>query len=466
MPKIIFTSRYIKGGGHGGSVVKYIATRAGVETPVVVNGERPATQNQRRLIDEVVRAVPEVTELFEYEDYAAAPSVSNASALIGVAFEQNPELWDSVRNFVEYIARRPGAQKSELSGHGLWNGSDDRIVLARAVEEVTNHKGNLWTHVVSLRREDAERMGYASLDAWRALVLEQLPVISDAMKIPMENLSWYAAYHDKDSNPHIHLLVYSDNPKQGYLTEPGIEKMRSSFARSIYKDEFMHIYERKDLARRQLNEFAGERLKALAEMISGDTPDITQKLHALGIELRQSKGKKQYGYLKPALKQRVDEIVRLLAADPRIDEMYRHWCELSDDVKRIYTSRLEAPPPLEHEQTFRTIKNMVVRQAIVAAELHRELPEVEPVAPDELSELVPESGYDSEQAHTADAPEPAAPAQSAPNTSSRAGSLLRDLARMLQQDYERQRQQYEHAVDRKLMAKIRRRKQELGQKFE
>ena len=487
MPKIIFTSRYIKGGSHGGNLVSYMATRDGVALPFVINGARPATQNQRRLIDETLRAAPAAAELFEYEDYILSPTVENASAFISTAFEQNPDLWDGVRNYVEYIARRPGAQKSALAGHGLWNDSDQPIVLARAVDEVANHKGNLWTHVVSLRREDAERMGYTGTEAWRDLVLEQLPAIADAMKIPMENLRWYAAYHDKESNPHIHLLVYSSDPTRGYLTAPGIEKMRSSFARGIYQDEFMHIYQRKDMVRSQLNEFADERLRELAESLGNGNPEINQMLLALGEQLRHSKGKKQYGYLKPALKAQVDEIVRRLAADPRIDEMYRHWCKLSADVKRIYTSKIDAPPPLEHEKTFKTIKNMVVRQAIEAAEQTQaqDAPGATVREPDAMPEMrtdaadiptqpkLSEAEPDADDAHTGNGKAPPPTEKQQPTAAPRggfpvhgAGNLLLHLARIIQQDYEQQRERYEQAVDHKLMAKIRRKKQEQGQKFE
>ncbi|MDL2274375.1 relaxase MobL [Oscillospiraceae bacterium OttesenSCG-928-G22] len=406
MPKIIFTSRYIKSGSHGGSLVSYMATRDGVELPRIINGARPSTQNQRRLVDEILRAVPDAAELFEYEDYSAAPTIENASAFISTAFEQNPQLWDSVRNYVEYIARRPGVQKSAVAGHGLWNDSDDNIVLAHAVDEVASHRGNLWTHVVSLRREDAQRMGYTSAEAWHNVVTQQLPTIASAMQIPMEKLRWYAAYHDKASNPHIHLIVYSSDPSRGFLTEPGIEKMRAAFAHGIYKDEFMHIYERKDMARKQVNQFADERLKALATQIQngGTDPEIGQMLLSLGSALQGAKGKKQYGYLKPALKAQVDDIVRRLAADPAIDEMYRHWCQLNADVKRVYTSKVDAPLPLTHEQTFKTIKNMVVRQAIAAVEMQRALDGPEPeVAIDDISAPEPADAPLDDLAETVDA---------------------------------------------------------------
>jgi len=375
MPKIIFTSRFIRGGAHGGSLVRYMATRDGVALPSIINGNRPATQNQQRLIAEVLRAAPDTAELFEHEDYLRAPTVENASAFITTAFEQRPELWDGVRNYVEYIARRPGAERSLLSGHGLWNDSSEPLVLAHAVDAVANHRGNLWTHVVSLRREDAERTGYTSVEMWRDLVMEKLPTVAAAMHIPMEHLRWYAAFHDKDSNPHIHLLVYSADPSRGFLHESGIEQMRAAFAQSIYHEEFMHIYQRKDMARSQLNRFADGRLKALADALGGDDRELARMLVHLGTELKKSRGRKQYGYLKPALKAQVDAIVRRLAAEPHIDEMYRHWCELNADIKRVYTGRVDAPPPLKHEPTFKTIKNKVVRQALAMVAQGPEAPE-------------------------------------------------------------------------------------------
>lgn len=436
----------------------------------------------------MVRAVPEAADLFEYQDYAAVPTVENASEFITTAFEQNPALWDGVRNYVEYIARRPGAERSTQSGHGLWNGGGKPVVLARAVDEAANHKGNLWTHVVSLRREDAERLGYNSAGAWRELVKSKLPVIAESMKIPLGELRWYGAFHNTAHHPHIHLIMFSQNPAHGFLTEPNISRMRSEFGTAIFEQDLLQIYERKDMARTQLNQFADERLKELAALPDGGDPQIARMLLSLGEQLRHTKGKKRYGYLKPALKRQADEIVLRLAADPRIDEMYRHWCGLSADVRRVYTGKAEAPPPLEHEQTFKTIKNIVVRQAAAAAEMRLAMNVPEPTAPDiaeqeAVPDDVPEPERTSDSADDMRRPSvpdsdagpplletpPSQQAAAAPSCGSLAvrgaGALLRHLARMIQQDYDQLRQLYEHAVDRKLMAKIRRKKQDLGQRF-
>ena len=203
MSKIIFTSRYIKNApAHAGNLLRYMGTRKGAEPLQHLNINRPATVNQQKLIAEIVRAVPEVKDSFEYEDYLAASSIGNASELITAAFENNPVLWNNIRNYVDYIARRPRAERSQLSGHGLWNGSDDKIVLSRAINEVANHRGNIWTHVVSLRREDAARLGYDNANAWREVVRGKIQIIADSMKIPMTELRWYGAFHNESHHPH------------------------------------------------------------------------------------------------------------------------------------------------------------------------------------------------------------------------------------------------------------------------
>ena len=130
------------------------------------------------------------------------------------------------------MAKRPGAERR--GSHGLFNDSDAPIDLNAVADEVANRPGNVWTHVVSLRREDAVRLGYTNSDMWRGLVKRHIKDIADAQKIPLANLKWYAAFHNTTHHPHIHLLVYSTNPKQGYLTKEGIEKIRSKFANDIF----------------------------------------------------------------------------------------------------------------------------------------------------------------------------------------------------------------------------------------
>jgi hypothetical protein len=519
MPKIIFTSRYIKGGSHAANLMRYIATRKGVEAVQTLNVLRPATEKQRKLIDEIMRQLPDVKMSFEYADYITAPTIGNASELITSAFETSPELWSDVRGYVDYIAKRPGAERSAVSGHGLF-GASDTPQLSQVTDEVANYKGRIWTHVISLRREDAERLGFMNAAAWRTLVASKLNVIADAMRIPLDNLVWYGSFHNKETNPHIHLMVYSKNPKEGYLTEPQIEKMRSAFASDIFKDELLHIYERKDVARVKVKEYANTRMDELIADIQrgGGDPELELLLARLSVKLKQAAGKKQYGYLRPEVKRLVDEVVTHLAADPRIAEMYEHWRELSGEVRRLYTSAEADIVPLTDEPTFKSVKNMVVQFALRFDKPNIAVPDVAEEIVNEPSDSPRASEHnvyfadkrDNERggergnersderdgernvysardrgdvrggerdnehaAHTS--AQTAEYARNAPHSSTYAGThrpqhgsganLLLALARLLRDDYQQQQRQFEHLADRKLMSKIRRKKQELGQKF-
>jgi hypothetical protein len=233
MPKLIVTSRYLKSGSKKNlkNYVKYIATREG-SVPMPTNNENaPATKNQQELILSLVNDFPDSKKLFEYADYQKNSTVKNGSALINEIIDRNMDKLTNRENYVGYLANRPGAVK--FGSHGLFNGEDKPINLDKVAKEIANHSGNVWTHVVSLRRDNAQAMGYDNLTAWRELVKRQIPNIALNQKIDMKNLRWYAAFHDKKTNPHVHIVVYSTNEREGFLTNQGIEKIRSGFANDI-----------------------------------------------------------------------------------------------------------------------------------------------------------------------------------------------------------------------------------------
>lgn len=114
---------------------------------------------------------------------------------------------------MKYIAQRPGAEKH--GEHGLF-GQQNSVDLNAALNELQSHQGNVWTIIYSLRREDAARLGYDSAAGWRSLLLAHQTQLAEAMKIPPNQLHWYAAYHDAGHHPHIHMMIWADDPKQGY----------------------------------------------------------------------------------------------------------------------------------------------------------------------------------------------------------------------------------------------------------
>lgn len=382
MPKIIVTSRYLKSGSKKNlaNYVKYVATREGSVAMKNINENASATKNQRELILSLLNDFPDSKELFEYEDYVKKPNFKNGSALISEIIDRNMDRLTNRRNYVGYLANRPGSVK--FGSHGLFNEKDDPINLEKVAKEVADHGGNVWTHVVSLRRDDAQAMGYDNPTAWRELVKRQIPNIAKNSKINMANLKWYAAFHDKKTNPHVHIIVYSTNEREGFLTNHGIEKIRSGFANDIYSDELHHLYEQQTDLRNLLKKESEQLMRSLAEKISQNNnfdPELLNLVSKLHTHLAESKGKKVYGYLKPDVKKTVDEIFARLASNESVKKMYDLWCEMEQQKHDVYSSAKVHFPNLVDNKEFRSVKNMILKTVL---QMDFQVPEVEVEMPE------------------------------------------------------------------------------------
>ena len=260
--------------------------------------------------------------------------------------------------YLEYIAERPRS-------HGLFS-ADGAADLEQTMEEINAHAGPVWTFIYSLKREDAARLGYESGESWRRLLLSHQTELATAMKIPPSNFRWCAAFHDEKHHPHIHMMAWSSDPKQGYLTEKGIEQMRSQLSNDIFQDELLSLYQEKDLSYQQVRDAAMEAMgQLIREMKSGlcDSPGIAEQMETLSEILAEVKGKKVYGYLKKPVKAQVDAIVDELARLPEVAECYDHWNRLRDELERYYKDTPREHKPLSQQQEFKAIKNMIIREA-------------------------------------------------------------------------------------------------------
>lgn len=399
MPKIIVTSRYLKCGSKKNlaNYVKYVATREGSVAVKNIDENAPATKNQQELISSLLNDFPDNKELFEYKDYVKNPTVKNGSALISEVIDRNMDRLTNRENYVGYLANRPGSVK--FNSHGLFNEKNEPINLEKAAKEVAEHGGNVWTHVVSLRRDDAQKMGYDNLKAWRDLVIRQILSIAKNQKIDLKNLRWYAAFHDKKTNPHVHIIVYSENEREGFLTNHGIEKIRSSFANDIYADELLHLYEQQTGLRNLLKKESEQLMKQLAKRISENKnfdSELMNLVAKLRTQLADSKGKKVYGYLKPDVKKTVDKIFVKLADNDSVKRMYDLWCEMEQQKHDVYSSAKVDFPSLVDNKEFRSVKNMIVQTVLQMDFLVHEMPEPDldiPISIDEeaINETVDES---------------------------------------------------------------------------
>ncbi|WP_417120093.1 MobP3 family relaxase, partial [Ruminococcus bicirculans (ex Wegman et al. 2014)] len=367
MPKLIVTSRYLKSGSKKNleNYVKYIATREGSVPITRITGQAPATKNQQELISSLLNDFPDSKELFEYTDYIKNPTVKNGFILISEILDRNMDRLTSRENYVGYLANRPGAVK--FGSHGLFSQSDEPIDLDKVAKEIADHGGNVWTHVVSLRRDNAQAMGYDNIKAWRELVKRQVPNIAKQQKIDMANLKWYAAFHDKKTNPHVHIIVYSTNEREGFLTNHGIEKIRSGFANDIYSEELHHLYSQQTDLRSLLKEDSKTLMKSPAEGLKYDNcgdDELCKLIFQLHSQLKSSKGKKVYGYMKTDVKKTVDDIFSKLADNESIKKMYELWCEMEQQKHDVYSSAKLKFPPLVDNKEFRSVRNMIIRTVL------------------------------------------------------------------------------------------------------
>ena len=363
MARLIVKSPYIKcgAGQSAGGYLKYIATRERVE---IVPDDRLPTNKQTQLIAKLVKAFPDAKELMEYEDYLSHPTKATASALITLTLESN---WDRVQGtegYAKYIALRPRAER--LGSHGLF-GDADHVSLDKAMNELERYTGNVWTHILSLKREDAARLGYDNAAAWRTLLRAHRNDIAAAMKIPPEDFRWYAAFHDEGNHPHIHMMAWSVKPNQAYLSKDGIRQIKSTLTNQIFRQELLHVYEQKSKSRDELVAEARKAMLELAKAMREMTcihPEAEQMIWELSRQLGQVSGRKTYGYLPKPMKKLVDEIVDQMARLPTVDACYQTWWELQCQVEDYYSEgKKRLRPPLSQQKEFRQIKNAVIKEA-------------------------------------------------------------------------------------------------------
>ena len=367
MPRIIMKSPYIKPNSktHIGNYVSYIATRDGVAKADSTQKFMEATSVQKKIINKLLKDFPDTKDLYEYQDYLDKPNRGNADELILRIAEAHAELFGDREKYVSYIAQRPRVEK--VSSHGLFTDDGVPIVLSNVQKEVAESKSNVWTHIISLKREDAERLGYNNAKAWMNLIRSQRNMIAENMKIAPENFRWYAAFHNEGHHPHIHMIAYSTKPNEAYLTEKGIENIKSNLAKIIFRQDLISIYQKQTERRDKLRAEARDIVEDLVSKINSEiyiSASIQHKLLELADRLSQTKGKKVYGYLKLDVKAIVDSIVDELANDGRIKKLYDLWYEQKENTIRTYTDEIPDRIPLAQNKEFKSIKNAVIKEAL------------------------------------------------------------------------------------------------------
>ena len=426
MAKLVTKIKYLKPTArqNAGGYARYIATREGVEKIDDTKKLEPPTDKQIKLIEKIKKDFPDSTEMHEYDDYIARPTLGNASDFISRAIENNSDEVQSSKTYADYIATRPRAER--FGSHGLFTDDGVRVKLNEVSEELKEYEGNVWTVIVSLRREDAERLGYNHGERWRDMLRTQTQEMSEQFRIPMKNLKWFAAFHNESHHPHVHLMVYSSDPSEGYITPQGVERLRSSLAKEIFRQDLLSVYEKQTEHRDDLRTESKAVLSEIVErMNSGicDNPVLEDKLVLLSQRLSKLSGKKQYGYLKADVKDIVDSIVDELEKDDRIAALYDLWYKQREEIIRTYTDDLPERIPLSQNEEFKSVRNAVIMEAMNI------LYETEPEEPAEEKEIPTPEPSDAE---TESAEEPLTPKE----RTSRMWNLYREAKGLLDRESE------------------------------
>jgi hypothetical protein len=404
MAKLITKFKYLKPTREksAGGYAKYIATREGVEK--IDDSKRHAlvTVGQNDLIKRILRDFPDAKEMLEYEDYLQTPTFGNASEFITRAIEDNAYSLPNNKTYADYIATRPRAE--HFGSHGLFTDDGVHVNLSKVSEELNLHGGNVWTAVISLRREDAERLGFNTGTRWRDMLRTQTEALATNLKIPMEDLKWFAAFHNESHHPHVHLIAYSTIENEGYLTHKGLMNLRSSFAKDIFAQDLQSAYENQTEQRDSIRTSSREIIVEIVARINTgkyDNPTVEKLLLQLAEKLSRTSGKKQYGYLKADVKNIIDGIVDELSKDERISALYDLWYEQKEEILKTYTQEMPPRIPLPQNKEFKSIKNAVIQEALnitaehitLEDEIDTDIPTPEPFDEETEEPLSPTDDY-------------------------------------------------------------------------
>ena len=471
-----------------GGYARYIATREGVEKLDDTHRHAPATKKQQTLITKILQDFPETKGSQEYEDFLREQTVGNASEFISMAIEENMEAVANTKTYADYIATRPRAER--FGSHGLFTDEGVEVQLSKVSQELNAYKGNVYTAILSLKREDAARLGFDNGNRWRDFLRGQTQTLSENLKIPMDHLRWYAAFHNEGHHPHIHLIAYSSVPGEGRLSKQGMENMRSAFAREIFSQELLFTYQQQTEYRDQLRLQSRENISDIVAQINAETyqnPRIEELLIQLADRLSRTTGKKVYGYLKSDVKAIVDQIVAELAGEENIRKLYDLWYEQREDVLRTYTDTFPERIPLEQNKEFKSIRNAVIQEALtITPQVWRQTnagqrlrtEEEQPFSKNEFRPPYPmrqqekEDDGDNDSAileeqrptETVDESERINPVEPVyiPSVTRSVSALMAQLARLFQeQDQQREKNQHQQ-MDRKQCRQIDEKKQAMG----
>lgn len=309
----------------------------------------PVSTAQRLLIEQTLEAMPSLEKEYNYQDLIANPTMYHASIFITEAFEKLTENDLSNEIYLNYISHRPGVQMNEETGemslgdiskrHGLFDdtGSAD---INKIRQELSLHKGNVWRDIISIRRSDAEALGYDDQLAWRQLLNSHMPQLAEQMKIPAKDFRWCAAFHDESYHPHVHIMCWDAKGKNGFKDKEAIKTFKSALANDIFSNEMYLHKELKSIYRKDLEENFENKvddiLTSKTKLVTdGLTDYVKESLIELSKELNDT-GKKVYAYQSPEAKAITDDIVGKFLTDRNVKPLLIKYLKSSKELSAFY----------------------------------------------------------------------------------------------------------------------------------
>ena len=404
MPRVIVKCKYYssdKSARDIGGMLKYIATREGVEKLGDGWRNEPVSKAQEDLILRFTEMHKGCRRLQEYGDYNTKRTKGAASEFISAVIENYPELL-SDKTYLDYIATRPRVERIEGT-HGLFSDHDVALDLYEESDRLREFNGNVFTVIVSLKREDAERLGYNNAERWRELARSKIDLVAKEHGIPLGSLKWYGAFHNESHHPHMHLMLYSTSQeKRGFIDKKGIDRLRHLFGTEMFKYELADVYDEQTKQRDLLNADARDEITALADKVKNglvDNGEFVMKFVALAKRMQSVSGKKVYGYLPKSVKAMVNELVDLLEKDKDIERIYELWYQAKCAVYGTYTDNPPLKKPLSQEESFKPIRNAMIKEADELGKILLTLDNVQDEQTEEQTEDTPEKTDDDKSSN-------------------------------------------------------------------
>lgn len=347
------------------NLIKYIAKRDGVEFTDECWRGKKVTKYQEELIKQLINDFPSAINSEEYKVYFEKQTRGAASDLITQTLDYNLDMVAKRKNYVDYIAHRPGVET--YGKHGLFSDVNVSVAnLDKIANQVANQKDNVHTYIISLSREDAVRLGYDNAESWMGLIRENKMNFAKALGIPYSDLEWYGAFHNESYHPHVHLVIFSKIQK-AFITKDRLESLKMNLSRQIFADDRIEIYKEQNKLRSQMSETVKDKIDLLISSINSrkfQNDNIEKALIELSEMLGNYKGKTVYGYLPQPMKKKINFIIDELEKDEIISDLYNLWCKYNDKIIEMYQQTKTEYIPLSQNKTFKPLKNIIIREAL------------------------------------------------------------------------------------------------------